>query len=269
MLRKNQRGFMVFTVIFIIFGLWSKAAFAVDPTVKIIPEHLFHVPAGSDTIPLQALASGENLQYSWKLEGPGMFEGSTTHSKIFYTPPDTIDRKSVPAIITITVTNNEGVKATESIMFKIIKKESSGLSTGKKITMGIVGVGGGVVVGGIIALLAADDEDGESCSDEGLEFSQDWAYMHEPSYEGKVWIKITPKCTNRDAVHNYQIDWGIWVYTNQISFGAARSTSLWHTKNVDDATPLSFHIEPECHVTFGTGEPEEPSIEINEGWTQR
>jgi hypothetical protein len=100
-----------------------------------------------------------------------------------------------------------------------------------------------------------------------LDPRNDWAHIYDPSYAGKVWIKVVPRTENRNIVHSYRINWGPWVYTNQITFGEYNSVTLWHRKEVDEPIPLSFHIEPESCVTFGTGEPSgDLIIDINEGW---
>ncbi len=237
MFRKHQKLSFLFVVISVGLLLLFRESYAV-PTVKLmVNPSVLDIAVGSESIALTARASGSNLQFEWKLLGPGEFEGSTTESAVFYKPPDTIEGKSAKAIITIKVTDDKGEDATESVIFNIKQK----------------------------------GDDTPTPIPTPQTYKNDWTHKHEADYSGKVWIKIVPKPENQHIEHKYEINWGPWEYKNQIIFGDRSSVSLWHRKGIDDhPIPLFFHISPECDVTFGTGEPpDEFAIDINEGWKEK
>ncbi len=122
MFKKKQKLLILFVVISVgTLLLFSKSYAA--PTVKLVVNpSVLDISVGSESIALTARASGSNLQFEWKLLGPGKFEGSKTESAVFYKPPDTIEGKSAKVIITIKVTDDKGEDATESVIFNIKQK---------------------------------------------------------------------------------------------------------------------------------------------------
>jgi len=68
------------------------------------------------------------LQFKWTLEGPGMFVGNTASPGLFYAPPDTIDGKLARATVTVTVRDDQGKEATDSVTFTLVVPESTPVS---------------------------------------------------------------------------------------------------------------------------------------------
>lgn len=259
MFRNNQKRSMLIVIVLVNMLLFIQDNYAAPTVTIVVTPNVTEVHAGSTPIGLAAQAGGTNLTYEWGHVGLGELEGDPKSSTVFYRPPDKIVGESAQVIITVTVTDSQGERTSESKTFTIISK---GMST---LTKTAIGVGAAAALGGGIYLLTRDDDNNDR--NKCLDSREDWAYIHDPAYSGKVWIKITPRSENRNNLHYYRINWGPWVYINQIIFGGYDSVVLWHNKEVDEPTPLSFHIEPAGCVTFGTGEPSgDLIIDINEGW---
>jgi hypothetical protein len=183
MLQHHQK----FAVAVIVLAVYMMAlvgeGFADDPGIKlVINPSKTDVYLGSGPIALTARVKGKNLEYEWKLLGPGELEGKG--SSVFYILPEKIEGDSEQALITVTVKDKTGEEVTESVTFNILPEASSkgtGLSKGAKIG---IGVGAAAALGGGIALIAGggddddDDDDGGSGSGPStLNIMGSWTYM--------------------------------------------------------------------------------------------
>jgi hypothetical protein len=135
------------------------------PTVKlIVSPNKTDVYLGADSIVLTAKASGANLKYKWNLQGPGAIEGEG--AAVFYKLPESIEGESAQAVVTVTVTDENGEETTDSFTFNILKKEETkpvaaepksepeqekkGMSTTTKVAIGagaaVLGIGAAVAI---------------------------------------------------------------------------------------------------------------------------
>ncbi len=166
MLQHHQR----FAVAVIMLAVYMMAmvgeGIAEDLSIKLVVNpSKTDVYLDSDPIALTARVKGKNLEYEWKLLGPGELEGKG--SSVFYILPEKIEGDSEQALITVTVKDESGEEVTESVTFNILPKEKStgkGMSKGTKIG---IGVGAAAALGGGIALMAGggdddDDDDGDA-----------------------------------------------------------------------------------------------------------
>ncbi len=95
-----------------------------QPTVDmnfVIPPNVRTILIGEvPEIIMTARANGQDLEFSWDIDGPGEFKGDTGTSTTFYIPPDKIDGESTEATISVTVTDGSGKKATDKVTFTLL-----------------------------------------------------------------------------------------------------------------------------------------------------
>lgn len=66
---------------------------------------------------------GQGLTFEWKLNGSGKLEGDLGNPGVAYIPSENITSPVEQAVITVEVTDKEGKKANDSIMFILTAKE--------------------------------------------------------------------------------------------------------------------------------------------------
>lgn len=112
---------LVLLLIFIVWGggFLGNHSFASAPSIRLIANpNTTEIRVGSDPIAITAKVAGKNLQYAWKLFGPGKIEGQG--SAIFYIPPETIEGNLTEAMLTVSVTDTDGLVDMESVTFRIM-----------------------------------------------------------------------------------------------------------------------------------------------------
>ncbi len=199
MFKKHQRLVAVLTIICVSMLVpIQESDAALTVTIIVTPPGTAEVRAGSDPIGLAAPAGagGPNLTYKWKLDGPGKLEGDLEGSSVFYRPPDKINGKTVEAKIHVTVSDNEGQEATESVIFTITKSGPN---------WPVIGVGAAVVLGGGIYLLVKSDDDNDKPSIEitfPTEGSQvDWitdVYGTAKGFKSDYYVTVSIQPYNKD-----------------------------------------------------------------------
>lgn len=186
MCRTYQKLISLVVVISFSVLLLVEKGYAAAPTVKlVISPDTTEVSVGAEPIAIATQASGSNLAYTWELLGPGSIEGEGP--AVFYHVPDTLEKDSARAIITVTVIDGEGQQTTETAIFTIRARstqeqpaasaskvnidlsdlsqgeppadepESKGMSKRTKIIIG--GVATAAAIGGGIALLMGGDDE--------------------------------------------------------------------------------------------------------------
>lgn len=151
--------------------------FAADLSIKLVVNpSKTDVSLRSDPIALTARVKGKNLEYDWKLLGPGKLEG--TGSSVFYILPENIKDDSAQALITVTVKDESGEETTESVTFNILDKEKSTSKGMSKITKVALGAGAVAALGGGIALAAGggSDADGDGGGNPTFDIVGSWSY---------------------------------------------------------------------------------------------
>ncbi|MCP4370124.1 MAG: hypothetical protein GY797_18725 [Deltaproteobacteria bacterium] len=191
MSKKHQKQSILFVIIAASILLLSQTSSA-QPTIKkiVITPDEREIVVGSVPIALKVQATGANLEYSWKLSGPGKFKGRATSPAVIYIPPDKIDGKSAEATITVIVSNDKGQKATEQVTFKIKRK---GMST---LTKTAIGAGAATAFGGIIYYLTKDDDDNDGGPFSGTFIRQGSVYPYqdrERTYQYTWILKLSQK----------------------------------------------------------------------------
>ena len=83
-----------------------------DPDIRTLP-----LEAGSKKITITARTNQAQVQFRWSLTGPGKLEGVVTASGMTYIPPNRIDGPDTQAIVAVTITNDQGETASESLAF--------------------------------------------------------------------------------------------------------------------------------------------------------
>lgn len=97
--------------------------YAEPPDVKLItsPLNIHTIDIGTDTDQITVIArvDREGIQFKWSIDGPGRIEEDSLPRKIFYSPPERLDRESVDVVITVIVTDDRRETATASITFTL------------------------------------------------------------------------------------------------------------------------------------------------------
>ena len=166
MFKKNQKRFVAFILVtlgvFLSFGEGYAA-----PTVRLTmnPDKT-EFPTGAEPVALTARASGTNLEFTWKLTGPGTIEG--TGPSVIYKVPNTISGTSAQVKIKVIVRDATGQETTESVNFKIIAESTTSSAKPKskkgmsKTTKILLGAGAAAAVVGGLALAAGGGDDSSS-----------------------------------------------------------------------------------------------------------
>jgi hypothetical protein len=86
----------------------------VDPDVRTMT-------VGGDVQELSIIVrtDKQNVQFAWKLDGPGELAGDTTNPGVLYLPPQTISGVSTQVTVTVTVTDDKGQSATGNVVFTL------------------------------------------------------------------------------------------------------------------------------------------------------
>ena len=125
--------FILTAVMFVLVQYSSGAEMSIRLVVN--PDRTtFHLDDGE--IALTARVRGKNLRYTWELIGPGKLDGEG--SAIFYVLPDRIDGPSVKSLVTVTVSDESGKTAQESVTFTLLPAQSgtSTVTTPEKVPDG-------------------------------------------------------------------------------------------------------------------------------------
>jgi tetratricopeptide (TPR) repeat protein len=97
-------------------------SWAVQPGVKIVMipvEREILLRSAPQKITLIARVEGQ-VQFRWKLDGPGKIEGDLTSREIVYIPPETIATASTDVAITVLVTDNIGKTTSDTITLRLL-----------------------------------------------------------------------------------------------------------------------------------------------------
>jgi murein DD-endopeptidase MepM/ murein hydrolase activator NlpD len=96
-----------------------------------------------------------------------------------------------------------------------------------------------------------------------------WMYNYPRDYTGPVWIKLSPRLDNAYVDHLFVVDWGPWENGVYIQFNGSDHADMVFTKRNPDQVPLTVTVNPECNVSFGTGQPpDSDTLDFNNGWWQ-
>ncbi len=76
---------------------------------------------------LTTRAEGHDLKFHWEHEGPGKFKGERDKPTIIYIPPDSIDGENAEITITVTVTDEKGQEAQDSITFMLLTPKATAI----------------------------------------------------------------------------------------------------------------------------------------------
>jgi len=214
------------------------------PTVKILVNpNQKDVSAGSDPIALTAQAAGSNLKYRWTLNGPGKID-NTNLPAVFYTVPATISGSSAQAVITVTVTDEQGQESTESITLNILPEKKpepviarkQGMSTMTKVGLGLGGTA--LLVGGI-ALATGGGDDGNS----------------EP-FTGTFRGDLRSGVSTSGSSYTFQYTLNLTQSGNTISGNVVKASTLpgCCTNNVTVAVIGSVINQTTANISWGSGE---------------
>ena len=119
MVKITQKYILLLVIIFGSIGLMFRGSWAAALTAQLVVNpNRTEVFAGSNRIALTTKAAGTQLTFKWELQGPGKLEGRGP--AVFYLPPETIEKDSELAKITVTVTDKTGQESTETVTFKIL-----------------------------------------------------------------------------------------------------------------------------------------------------
>lgn len=121
-------------------------------------------------VTLEAVSKASNLEYIWRVVGPGSIQGSG--AKVTYQSPLTIEQDPSLIEITVIVRDTIGREAYDTITFnlKYGPPPPSGMSTGTKIA---IGAGSAALLGGGIWLATRDDDDDDT---ELLDMNGEWVF---------------------------------------------------------------------------------------------
>lgn len=210
----------------------------------------------SDTpVFLTTESGGTDLEFTWKLIGPGKIEGSGP--AVVYNPPKTLEKSSVSVEITVIVRNSLGQEANDSVQFTVIQAISKpGMSTTTKIALG---VGAAAAVGGGVALALSGDD--EKDSEGTIPVFGNWDFSGQMSvdtcdfltldFSNDATETINIQQSGRDLIASHQIGnilEGNWQFTGRIEEDAFQlsSTDTRTKTSIDGCTyNMSVQIEVE------------------------
>lgn len=127
MLRTNHKRSIAFIVVTGIMFLVCQANYAdTPPSIEklIVNPESTNIPVKTDEIAIVAYTSGNNLEFEWKLRGPGKLDGSTDEPVVYYIPPENIEKERKLATISLIVRDDQKGEATAGVIFNIIGVEA-------------------------------------------------------------------------------------------------------------------------------------------------
>ena len=86
-----------------------------DPDIRTI-----HLDAGSKPITITVRTNQAQVQFTWRLTGPGTLVGEVTAPGMTYLPPKSIEGTDVQVTVTVTCTNDTAETTTGSLSFSLI-----------------------------------------------------------------------------------------------------------------------------------------------------
>lgn len=93
----------------------------------------------------------------------------------------------------------------------------------------------------------------------------DWYVDFPARHQGPVWMRLVPDA-NSEERRNLTLRWGPFLRRVEVDVGGEPISFVFHKINQDGIT-LQAQVEPSSLLTFGYGEPPDPSpINIDEGW---
>lgn len=116
--KKVARCFVIFFSIVVIL----QQPVSGQPTVKIMtepPDTVLRIGAEPHQIWIFPRTNEHNVQFEWKTEGPGEFKFEEGGVGGIYNVPEKIQGSKAQVNITVTITNNTGQTATDSVMFTL------------------------------------------------------------------------------------------------------------------------------------------------------
>ena len=122
-MKKTYRLILIFAAVNIFALLLTCKQAAAQPKVDLLVEparQIIFIGAERKEIQLIARVEQQGLQFAWALDGPGTLAGDATSMGIFYLPPETVATPSARAIMTVSVTNEQGETAAASITFELM-----------------------------------------------------------------------------------------------------------------------------------------------------
>lgn len=120
MFRQHQKLSTLFIVISVGLLLMVNESYAALTAKLIVNPQQIEIPVGSGLVALTIQATGSNLEFEWKLKGPGNFEGDITDSAVLYRPPKEIKGESESVRIEVIVRDDQGQETTTSTIFSIV-----------------------------------------------------------------------------------------------------------------------------------------------------
>ena len=97
-----------------------------QPTVNLViypKHHTIHLGSERREVFIAALTEGHGLHFTWDLDGSGELKGEPNNAVILYIPPDSIDKEDSQETITVTVIDDNGERATDSVTLTLLASQ--------------------------------------------------------------------------------------------------------------------------------------------------
>src|SRR5512136_926611 len=101
--------------------IWDHVGYAQPIITLVVDPDVRTLTVGGDVQELSIIVrtDKQNVQFEWKLDGPGELAGDTTNPGVIYLPPQTIVEASTQVTVAVTVTDEQGQSAIGKVVFTL------------------------------------------------------------------------------------------------------------------------------------------------------